>query len=46
MRAIISERYGTPDTLKLVEVAKPAPKENEVLIKVFASSLNFGNLAL
>lgn len=46
MRAIISERYGTPDTLKLVEVAKPAPKENEVLIKVYASSLNFGNLAL
>ncbi|MEZ2717908.1 NAD(P)-dependent alcohol dehydrogenase [Niallia circulans] len=46
MRAIISERYGTPDTLKLVEVDKPAPKDNEVLIKVYASSLNFGNLAL
>jgi len=29
-----------------VEVAKPGPKDNEVLIKVYASSLNFGNLAL
>ncbi|MEH7224720.1 NAD(P)-dependent alcohol dehydrogenase [Bacillus sp. JJ1566] len=46
MRAIISERYGSPDTLKLREVATPTPKENQVLVRVKASSLNFGNLVL
>ncbi|WP_312096102.1 NAD(P)-dependent alcohol dehydrogenase [Niallia sp.] len=46
MKAIISEKYGTPDTLKLGEVDKPIPKSNEVLVKVYASSINFGNLAL
>lgn len=46
MKAIISEKYGTPDTLKLAEVAKPTPKQNQVLVKVQAASLNYGNLAL
>ncbi|MFS0688535.1 NAD(P)-dependent alcohol dehydrogenase [Sporosarcina sp. 179-K 8C2 HS] len=46
MKAIISEKYGTPDTLKLSEVAAPIPKPNEVLIRVQASSINFGNLVL
>ena len=40
MKAIIIERYGTPDVLKLAEVAKPVPRANEVLIKVAAASLN------
>ncbi len=40
MKAIVCERYGPPDVLKLAEVDKPAPKENEVLIKVQAASLN------
>ncbi|MCF2649309.1 NAD(P)-dependent alcohol dehydrogenase [Niallia circulans] len=46
MKAIISEKYGMPETLKLGEVDKPIPKHNEVLVKVYASSINFGNLAL
>lgn len=46
MKAIISEKYGTPDTLKLAEVAKPTPKPNQVLVKVQAASMNYGNLAL
>ena len=45
-KAIISEKYGTPDTLKVGEVDKPIPKDKEVLVKVYASSINFGNLAL
>ncbi|WP_067724595.1 NAD(P)-dependent alcohol dehydrogenase [Oceanobacillus damuensis] len=46
MKAIISEKYGTPDTLKLSEVAAPAPKQSQVLVRVHASSVNFGNLVL
>ncbi|WP_343206445.1 hypothetical protein [Bacillus sp. B15-48] len=46
MKAIFSEQYGTPDTLKLREVATPIPKQNQVRIKVQASSINFSNLVL
>jgi NADPH:quinone reductase-like Zn-dependent oxidoreductase len=40
MKAIVYERYGPPDILKLAEVDKPAPRGNEVLVKVQAASLN------
>ncbi len=40
MKAIVCEKYGPPDVLKLAEVDKPAPRANEVLIKVRAASLN------
>jgi NADPH:quinone reductase-like Zn-dependent oxidoreductase len=39
MKAIVYTRYGPPDVLHLVEVAKPPTKDNEVLIKVPASNL-------
>jgi len=40
MKAIVQHEYGSPDVLKLEEVQKPTPKDNQVLIKVYAASLN------
>jgi len=40
MKAIVYHTYGSPDVLKLEEVAKPAPQDDEVLIKVHAASVN------
>lgn len=40
MKAIVYTEYGTPDNFQLKEVDKPAIKENEVLLKVYASSVN------
>ena len=40
MKAVTYSRYGTPDVLELKEVEKPYPQDNEVLIKVFAVSIN------
>lgn len=44
MKAIIQVKYGAPDVLEHKEVEKPAPKNNEVLVKVFAASMNAAEL--
>jgi NADPH:quinone reductase-like Zn-dependent oxidoreductase len=40
MKAIVYHRYGSPDVLEFTDLEKPTPKENEVLIKVHAVSIN------
>ena len=40
MRAVVYDRYGPPDVLKFEDVAKPLPNEDEVLIKVHATTVN------
>ncbi len=46
MKAIICSRYGSPDVLRLREVEKPSPQEDEVLIQIHAASLNSRDLRM
>ena len=43
MRAIVRDVYGSPDVLKLEEVDRPAPKDDEVLVRMRASAVNRGD---
>ncbi|MFT2008105.1 NAD(P)-dependent alcohol dehydrogenase [Pontibacter sp. 13R65] len=40
MKAVVYTKYGLPEVAKLMEVSKPIPKDNEVLMKVCASTVN------
>ena len=43
MKAILHSRYGSADLLRFEEVARPAPRDKEVLIKVYATTVSTGD---